>query len=204
MRTTSLSLALTAAVLLSTGASAATPPKEPQTTASPLFDIGFLSSGVSDETSVREGIGRGYGLELGGGVLFHRVVSLTAELDLQMHSDDRSFSEETTGGTMDSSATSFGGGVLVGLHSPLLPLGDGGRKALSASVRVGYLGFGGHRSISNCIDCSSESIELKGGLAVEPGIALHFSQRVGVNLSYRFFTGSSDVRNSLLVRFGVF
>ncbi len=198
-----LTVALSLAVAASVPASASAAEK-PAPTIEPRFDLGFMSAAVSPEAGARLGMGaRGYGLELGGGVLLHRTVSLTAEFGAQWHSDAQPFWEDTTAGDMKSSVGTYQLSLLVGLHSPDLKLGsnkDG--AALAAVIKAGHTGFGGNRGISNCSNCSSESIDVKGGFVVEPTLVLRLRGRLGLGASYRLFSDAADFRNGFFLRFG--
>jgi hypothetical protein len=182
------------------------PPSEPLRIH--LFaELGFATVGLDPGAAGREGIGsRASGFFLGGGARYG-ILSLGAGFSGLFAHDDSSFSESTTGGERSSSLMVFDYAIQAELR--LLPL-RGAYPAAELSVRGGIGGFGGSRSIDNCVDCTSEKIHLAGGPFVAPTVAIRIigrgtargrmDPRAGyLVVSYRYYTQGSEGDHLLLI-----
>lgn len=114
--------------------------------------------------------------------------TLSLGLDILFYDDQAGFSNETTGGTKESSAS---GGMFFAEYGPKIHFGESRRNFVD--VRGGYsISLGGSRSISYCDGCDSEDIDIAGGAYGILGIGHSFS-KVEIGLQYQqYFSGDLD------------
>jgi len=169
-----------------------------------FMNIAFVSTSINPDTAYYEGMGeRGYGLDLNFGVAAKLFVAGIGGQGEWVKDRDQ-FSVDTTGGTFSSQCNIYGFTVFVGLRSPALNMGD--TSALRVGANAGRLFMNGKRSTSTpgyttCIDCPSESLEIDGGVYIEPYIAIESGSK-RFYIAYRKFGESSDAQSALLVGVG--
>jgi hypothetical protein len=109
--------------------------------------------------------------------------------------DEKQFSQSTTGGTLPSSLLLHHWWLGVGASTPAVHYGDklGGTEG-AMRVLAGIDGQWGRRTIDDCSDCRTESLNLDAGWFVEPALELSWGI-AGVGFSYRRYFGDTDTRD---------
>lgn len=170
-----------------------------------FFSIDLLTSQFTGRQGQSLGYGsRGWGFDLGGGASYRDMLLMGADFGLALFKDDSSFSEGTTGGTKESGTDAYFGSLFVGLRSRSLMQGSAGNRGLWVGALYGYSGWNGSRSIANCVGCSDEDLNMRGGSFVEPFVVFGGLRQgfAGVKVSYRaFLVDASSVRNVIYVGF---
>jgi hypothetical protein len=144
---------------------------------------------------------RSYGMQIDAGVNFARFLFASIDLGPQFLSDKASFTQATTAGDMNSTATlmyysGMAGARTPAVHLPILP-------AASLGVYGGYSKTTGKRGIDKCVDCTSEDITIAGGTFVQPTIVLG-EGNMRLRMSDRYFTDAKGIKSiiSLGLQFG--
>lgn len=165
--------------------------------------FGWLSGNTADfrhGTTANRGIGsRGWGFEMGGGVSYAWLLG-GIDFGINAFKDDSSFTQSTTGGSRESSTSALFGSVFTGLVAPHIPLTPSGSARLRVGALLGYSGWSGNRGIGQCVNCSSESLEMHAGQFVEPFIVIgpKADGWLGLRIGYRRFLSPDATLNSVL------
>lgn len=163
----------------------------------PRMGIDFMLGRMEEGTAEAQGTGTSArGLQFAMGVTALRVVDVSVDLGIMGLPDERSFSQETTQGEMESTVAAAMATVAAGLRTPALRLG--GPISASAGVNVGHTFLSAERSITNCVDCHAEDVSIGAGSFWEPGL-LVFHNRTGLSARYRMYGDGSDVRNVMMI-----
>jgi hypothetical protein len=140
--------------------------------------------------------GRSFGMQFDGGLVVKHMY-LGVDFGPQFLSDKASFTQNTTGGEMSSTAMLVYFSALAGPRTPSMQLIPG-----MAPVAFGL--YGGvsttvsERSIDNCTDCRKESMDIPGGTFVQP-VLLMGAGRARLRLSDRVFVGGKGIRSVMSV-----
>lgn len=164
------------------------------------FDLDAGGTFLHDSASQREGVGNGFVLHLAGGVDFRRYFDARLEIGLGRLEDKRSFTQATTGGTMDSVVTEVSGSAALGAWMDRL--GDG-NITVRPGLRLGYELSSVTRNIANCTNCSTGDVQLKAGVFVQPSLKFYWSKDgTAVGLGFRWYPGNKDLFNRPLLTVG--
>lgn len=167
------------------------------------FGADLISTSIDSAAARGAGVGgRANGLQLTGGVTVFNVLSANLEGGVVGMSDKAAFTQETTGGEKTSGVAAGMGTLSVGVRTPTLALGGARPVRLSAGVSAGHTLMDATRTISECYGCDGESVHVEAGSFWEPVMQVDIG-RGSVNARYRAYTGSSDLRNALIVGFAV-
>jgi hypothetical protein len=163
------------------------------------FVVGLTVNAMSiDATTAGDQLvgGRSFGMQFDGGVLVkHMYIGL--DFGPQFLSDHASFTQNTTGGQLSSSAMLVYFSAMAGPRTPAFPLIPG-----MAPVALGF--YGGvsttvaERSIDNCTDCRKDSMDIPGGTFVQP-VVLMGTGRARLRLSDRVFVGGKGILSIMSV-----
>jgi hypothetical protein len=165
-------------------------------------DFAFASAGVELAQAQATGIGtRGYGILFGGGVWVKDVVVGGVAASFHFISDKAPFGQSTTGGYKTSTTGIYDVAVYGGARIPSFKVGTNAWR-LTAGVNAGLSFFNGRRSISNCVDCDEETLDINGGPYFEPIVTVFRRRGMEISGSYRIYQKKSDVRNMLVIAFG--
>jgi len=149
--------------------------------------VGTLS--MESATAARERVGdRSYVLQLDLGVLVKRHLYLGVDLGGQFLDDQAEFTQNTTGGEKQSSASVTYFSAMIGARTgvaPLVPLALGLNAGASATMT--------HRGIEQCADCRADELEIPGGVFVEPTLLLG-RRRARLRASGRLYLGGDGMR----------
>lgn len=121
-------------------------------------------------------------------------LSLSTGLDIQLYGDKGGFSQNTTDGMKDSSAS---GGTFHVQAGPQFVFGE--NDSTQVFLHAGYNQvLSNSRSIDNCSDCYSEKIKIKGGSYVAAGVGYTIG---GANwgIQYTKYSGG-DFKGSIGIR----
>lgn len=163
------------------------------------FGAELIAASVDGASAEAAGTGsRMWGFGINVGLVAYRVLSVTAEGGLLLTSDEAQFSQETTAGERSSGVGAGIGTLKAGLRTPPLSLGGEKPLSVSAGVNVGQSWMNVTRTISECYDCHSETVDIGAGSFWEPALQV-FSGRGGVDARYRVYRDGSDLRNALMV-----
>lgn len=113
-------------------------------------------------------------------------------------SDQRTFANSTTGGTLESGIEMFSGSWLAGVRLPI----DIERARIVPSVRYGRMSVAATRGISNCAGCDVQDLAVEGGGFFEGRLTVYRGQ-VGIGGFYRLFRPDSFFENSFGLRLEV-
>jgi hypothetical protein len=193
----SVLLSCFAATLVSGSLSAQSRPTE--------FRAGFdlITSGIAPGAADSAGIGtRAFGAQLTGSVIAFRVLTLSAEGGIVGMSDEARFTQETTAGERSSGVGAGLGTLAAGLRTP--PLGLGGTRPMtfSAALNAGHTWINVTRTITNCVDCHGEGVDVRAGSFWEPAVQVGVGRGVA-SARYRTYVGGSDFRNAVMVGYSV-
>jgi hypothetical protein len=197
MRVSMSFVALAAGSLLLMGAESASAQSAPWLER--RFGAELMAASVDGASAEAAGTGsRMWGAGINVGLIAYRVLSVTAEGGLLFTSDEAQFTQETTAGERSSGVGAGIGTLKAGLRTPPLSLGGEKPLSVSAGVNVGRSWMNVTRTITECTDCHSETVDIGAGSFWEPGLHV-FSGRSGVDARYRVFRDGSDLRNALMV-----
>ena len=150
--------------------------------------VGALS--MESATATREQVGdRSYGLQLDAGVLVKRHLYLGVALGGQFLDDKAEFTQNTTGGEMQSTASVTYLSAVAGAQTgvlPVVPIGLGLNVGASVTMT--------RRSIDQCEDCRVDKLDIPGGAFVEPVLSLG-RRRVRFRASSRLYLGGDGMRS---------
>lgn len=182
------------------------------------LSMGTGIASLQEAAAERHRIGdAGLTLNVGGSFIIADVFALSATGGVAFPSDHGSFQQDVVpveGGGDPESAESelslYFASVSLGLRTPFLVLGArsvGGSRGLAGALFAdyGYAEVTGGRSISNCIDCRSDDLELAGGSFWRAGFDLAWtstrSARLpGLSASYQRFL-SGDMIDEVRIAF---
>jgi hypothetical protein len=148
----------------------------------------FLSVdlGVASTTPAARfaGLGAGGELNISGGRRVSRFLHAGLDLGVVFFDDSLGFSNETTGGTKQSSTSGITGSAWIGLTTAALSRSEVRRVDAAINIGMSYLNVS--REIGDCIDCDSESLASATSLFVEPLVLINFAQgKQALRLSVR-------------------
>lgn len=167
-----------------------------------FINIDLTTARFEPRASAADGFGgRGWGFGLGGAAVYKRHVLAGGDFGYLMFKDDSTFTETTNVGERTSSTNSFFGSIYSGLlTSPLGGHGATGKRAW-LGVNVGYSGWHGKREIATCTNCTTQDVDIRGGLFAEG--YLIFGGAGGtphprLRITYRaFLADDSSIRNTI-------
>lgn len=194
MRRMTSAAALSAALLLAAGGASAQ-----QTPVVPRYGFDIITTGMERIAADSAGVGsRAWGVQLTGGVVAYRVLSLNVDGGILLMSDEAPFTQETTQGEKTSGVGAGIGSVSAGLRTPPLSLGGANPRFLSAGVNAGRSWVNVTRTITHCVDCHGETVSVRAGTFWEPVLEVG-NGRGGFTARYRVYGGGSDIRNALMI-----
>jgi hypothetical protein len=160
-----------------------------------IFYLGIPYSFFDQNTAESEGIrSESFGFTLGMSGLFYSHFLIGLEYGGDLPVDKRKFTNQTTVGELESAVYINQFSIYTGLKSPGLALSEGSESQLFGNLYVGNMwAFSEARSISDCIDCDEEDIEINGGVYIEPEIYYVFAN-LGLGVGYRYFFNSDYQR----------
>jgi hypothetical protein len=150
------------------------------------------------------GVGsRGWGLAFNVAATAGGILMGGADIGFAGVGDDSSFTNSTTGGTRESSTSTFFASAYAGLKTPIFALNAARTRRAVLGATVGYSSWSGKRSISSCVNCDEEDVRIRGGTYVEPFVVIGGSNPdvlTGLRLGYRAYVSSdATVRNVIFV-----
>jgi hypothetical protein len=157
------------------------------------FVVGLTANAMSiDPTTAGTQLvgGRSWGMQFDGGLLLKRLY-IGFDFGPQFLSDKASFTQNTTGGEMKSTATLVYFSAMAGPRTRPLQIIPG-----MAPVALGL--YGGvsttvtERSIDNCVDCRTDKMDIPGGSFVQP-VLLFGTGRARFRMSDRVFVGGKGI-----------
>jgi hypothetical protein len=165
----------------------------------PQYGLDFITTGIEPLAADSAGVGhRWWGVQLTGGVLAFRVLSLNVDGGILLMSDERPFTQETNQGEKTSGVGAGIGSVSAGLRTPPISLGGTSPRFLSVGVNAGRSWLHATRTITHCIDCHGEDVRVQAGTFWEPMVEVG-NGRGAVTARYRVYAGDSDVQNALMI-----
>ena len=190
--------ALCVAVVLATASAQALQGQDSIPTRKPfVFGMTANAMSIDPTTAGTELVGRrSWGMQLDAGLLL-RHLYVGFDIGPQFLSDKASFTQNTTGGEMTSTATLVYFSAMAGPRTPALQLISG-----MAPVALGL--YGGmsttvaERSIDNCVDCRTDKMDIPGGSFVEP-VLLFGAGRARLRMSDRVFVGGKGITSVMSV-----
>jgi hypothetical protein len=195
MRVTTSAACLAAGLLLAANGAGA---QERQQVV-PQYGLDLITTGIEPFAADRAGVGsRAWGVQLTGGLVAYRVLSLNVDGGILLMSDERPFTQETTQGEKTSGVGAGIGSVSAGLRTPPLALGGANPRFLSAGVNAGRSWMNVTRTITHCVDCHGEDVRVRAGTFWEPVLEVG-NGRGSVTARYRVYAGDSDVQNALML-----
>lgn len=176
------------------------------------FELGWGGVWLKDSATQRLGLGHGDLFMVGLGGVLYDLVAIYGDLGLGSFADDRSFSQNTTAGRMESSASAIFASISAGVRTPRLILHKW--FALTAGADVGAATIGVTRKIENCVDCSTDDVSMRAGTYYDFRLAGGPASRgpkdwshirlAGVGVTYRRSSSASDFDQTLLITIGVY
>ena len=169
----------------------------------PRIGFDLFTSGIKQVAADSAGIGsRAWGAQVTGSLTAFRVLSLNAEGGIIVVSDEAEFSQETNLGERTSGVAAGIGTLSAGLQTPPLSLGGPKPLFLSAGVNGGRSWLDMNRTISQCIDCHSEDVNVQAGNFWEPLLQIS-TGRGTFSARYRMYGGDSDFQDALMIGYSV-
>jgi hypothetical protein len=182
------------------------------------LSIGTGRASLQEAAARRHHIGdSGPTFNLGAGLLIADMVSFSVTGGAAFPSDDASFRQPVVPVEGGGEPQMVGSGLEVqsysisaGVRTPFLVLGarsSSGSSGVAGAVFAdyGYSNLVGHRSISNCIDCRNDELELTGGSFWRFGLDLALTSTStyrlgGLSTSYQRYL-SGDMINEVRIAF---
>jgi hypothetical protein len=171
--------------------------------------IGLSFTYVKDLTAEKVGVAaHGWGFDFFLGCHFHKMFPITLDFGYESFGDKQQFKQFTVGtgpgayGEKSSTITMGFISLAVGFLTPRIYLDnkpDG--IGFSIGVNVGYDAIGFMRHIDQCIDCTSEDINISGYNYFEPTLQLYFSRRNGIGFYYRSYADRSDLIHRWMIKY---
>lgn len=187
-------------LLLATSGAAAAQNRSPVET---RLGLDLLTSSIAPGAADSAGIGsRAFGAQVTGSLIAFRVLTLNADGAVILMRDERSYTQETTHGEKESGVGAGMGSLSAGLRTPSFPVGGDSPLLLAAGVNAGRSWVDVNRTITQCVDCHAEDVEVHAGNFWEP--VLHLTTgRGSYSARYRMYRGDSDFRDALMVGYTV-
>jgi hypothetical protein len=200
MRSITSAACLSAALLLGTTGTAAA---QGRSNVETRFGLDLISSGIETVAADSAGVGsRAWGVQVTGNLIAFRVLSLNAEGGVIGMSDEAAFTQETTQGEQTSGVAAGMGTLSAGLRTPPLSLGGERPFHVSAGVNAGRSWVDVNRTITYCVDCHSEDVEVRAGNFVETMLQVGIG-RGAMMARYRMYGGNSDFTDALIVGYTI-
>ncbi len=204
MRIVTSAICLAGSLLLATPAAAQDPEPAEVPAAAPSriplqkrvgFDL--FTSGITPQSATLAGTGeRAFGGQLTLGVTAWRVLDLSGDFGIIGMKDEAQFSQPTTGGEKSSGVAAGMLTLAAGLRTPPLQMGSD-PTTISAGVSAGRSWLDVNRTITDCVDCHGEDVEIGAGSFWEPGV--HATRgRGGLSARYRVYA-DGDLEDALMV-----
>jgi hypothetical protein len=147
------------------------------------------------------------------GLLISDVFSISTAFSVAFPTDNASFNQEVVpelgGGdphTAESSLSVVSYSIAAGLRTPFLALGEanGGWVATALFAEYGTAGVSGTRTISNCVDCREDDLDMSGGGFWRTGVDLLVPSRKptfswGLTVSYQRYAADAGFGNEIRV-----
>jgi len=177
----------------------ATAPAAPPKPAGPIvrrwgFDV--ITGAIDGVAAENAGTGnRLWGAQFSLGITAYRVFTVNGDFGIVGMSDEAPFSQETNQGERSSGVAAGMASLAVGLRTP--PVGAR-NMAVSAGVNAGASWLDVNRTITQCIDCHGEDVQIRAGEFVEPGVHLSWG-RGGISARYRMYGSGSDVQDAMMI-----
>jgi hypothetical protein len=147
------------------------------------------------------------------GVLLWDVFAISSAFSVVFPGDDAGFSQqvvpEAGGGdprTADSSLEVTSYSIAAGPRTPFWALGstDNGWVATALFAEYGVAGASGRRSISNCVDCRKDDLDMPGGTFWRVGVDLLVPGRkptfsYGLTISYQRYAANAGLDNEIRI-----
>lgn len=175
-----------------------------------MIGLDFGPAWVHAEAAERLGIGRSGGgvCELSVSASFEDLVFAYLGGGVMSFTDERPFTNLTTGGTRTSTVYGVAGGGAVGLTTPALRIGRArSPHHVSAGLGVGYEASNIGRVIEYCTGCDHEHVRVQVGAFLEPSLTWTYriasGARFGVGLHYRMYRGDSDLVSAAIFRLSI-
>ena len=196
MRT--IPIGLSAALLLAaSGAAAQAAPTQT------LIGFDLTTSAIDPIAADSAGVGhRAFGLQINGSIIAYRMLSLSAEGGIIGMSDEAAFTQETNQGEKTSGVAAGIGTVSAGLRTPPVALGGPKPVTFSAGLNAGHSFLHVTRTITNCVDCHGEDVNLRAGSFWEPVVTLGVGPGA-ISARYRTYLGGSDFADALMVGYSI-
>lgn len=161
--------------------------------------IGFSTTSYKKEITDANNLSdRGFGFQGSFGARFYDYFGLMSEIGWeylgQVCLDDSCQSDKT-------STSSLYASLSAGLLSPVVNVDDG-----KQSVGFGLTLYAGNQWVNaglsedNCLNCTIDDLDIKGGLFVEPGIDIHTGTDVAIGFAYRVYESDSDLNSRFTLR----
>jgi hypothetical protein len=163
------------------------------------FVFGITANAMSIDPTTAGGQlvgGRSWGMQFDGGLLLKRLY-VGIDFGPQFLSDKASFTQNTTGGEMTSTATLVYFSAMAGPRTPAFQLVPG-MAPMALGIYGGISKTATERSIENCTDCYSEKMDIPGGTFVQPTL-LFGAGRARLRLSDRVFVGGKGITSVMSV-----
>jgi len=158
------------------------------------FDL--ITGAIDGVAAENAGTGsRLWGAQFSLGITAYRVLTVSGDFGIVGMSDEARFSQETNQGERSSGVAAGMATLAVGLRTP--PVGAR-NVAVSAGVSAGASWLDVNRTITQCIDCHGEDVQIRAGEFVEPGLHVTSGRR-GISARYRMYGGASDVQDALMI-----
>jgi hypothetical protein len=149
------------------------------------------------------------------GLTLFDIVMVSATFSFPFVSDKAPFSQDVVlqngGGdshSADSSLNVATGSLAFGLRTPFWAIAptDHGWATGAVFAQYGTTGIGGGRSISNCVDCRDEHLELPGGTFWQVGVDLSLpgakpDRYYGLTVTYQSYMAGAGLSDEIRVGF---
>jgi hypothetical protein len=166
--------------------------RAPQRPLVPIFGFSVGSVSIDPARAATAQVAdRAWGLQLDASVLMKRYITLGFDLGTQFLDDQAQFSQNTTGGTMKSTAS-------VTYLSAATGLRTGALGPFSLGATVGASVSFGKRSIDNCSNCQVDNLTIPGGPFAEPALLVAV-RKFQVRVTDRLYTRGDGMRNVMSV-----
>lgn len=158
-----------------------------------VFGITANAMSIDAGTAGTQLVGaRSWGMQFDGGYVVKHLY-LGFDFGPQFLSDKASFTQNTTQGTMKSTAMLVYFSALAGPRTPPLQIIPG-MAPIALGVYGGVSGTTSERSIDNCVDCYQEKMSIPGGTFVQP-MLLFGAGHARLRVSDRVFLKGTGIRS---------
>jgi hypothetical protein len=163
-----------------------------------VFGITANAMSIDQATAGTQYVGqRSWGMQIDAGLLVKHHLYLGVDFGPQMLSDRASFTQSTTVGDLESSATLVYFSALAGPRTGAFQLIPG-MPPVALALYGGVSTTKTERSIDKCVDCYSEKMDIPGGSFVQPTL-MFGAGRARLRLSDRVFVGGKGIRSVMSV-----